>query len=104
MFLIIIMALIDAFVLSLMKYQHIYYNPYYFIIAFIFYGIQPIIFYYSLNNTNKGVGKLSINNVLWDLLSDISVTILAIFIFKESLTTCQMLGFILGMISIYLLQ
>ena len=36
-------------------------------------------------SANKGVGKLSINNVLWDLLSDISVTILAIFIFKESL-------------------
>lgn len=100
MYLIIIMALIDAFVLSLMKYQLKSYNFIYFVIAVIFYGIQPLLFYQSL----KHGGNLAINNVSWDLLSDISVTIIAIYVFKELLTNKQILGLLFGLISIYLMN
>lgn len=94
------MALIDVLVLSLMKHQLTHYNPYYFAIAFIFYGIQPIIFYYSLKNG----GKLGVNNILWDLLSDLLVLIIALYIFKENLTRTQTIGVILALVSIYLLK
>lgn len=95
-----IMALIDVIVLSLMKYQLTHYNPYYFLIAFIFYGLQPLIFYYSLQNG----GKLGVNNILWDLLSDLLVLIIALSIFKENLTKIQVLGIILALTAIYLLR
>jgi len=94
------MALIDLVVLSLMKYQLDHYNPLYFLIAFIFYGCQPIIFYYSLKNG----GKLGLNNILWDLLSDFLVLIVAIYLFHEILRPSQMMGIFLAFISIYLLN
>jgi multidrug transporter EmrE-like cation transporter len=75
---VLLMAIIDVIVLSLMKHQLKHYNPIYFVIAFIFYGIQPLIFYYSLKNG----GNLGTNNILWDLLSDLLVLIIALTLFE----------------------
>ncbi len=94
------MAIIDVIVLSLMKHQLKHYNPIYFVIAFIFYGIQPLIFYYSLKNG----GNLGTNNILWDLLSDLLVLIIALTLFEEQLTKYQTLGIIMALVSIYLLN
>jgi multidrug transporter EmrE-like cation transporter len=97
---VLLMAFIDVIVLSLMKYQLMNYNPYYFLIAFLFYGIQPIIFYYSLKNG----GGLGTNNILWDLMSDLLVIIIAIAIFNEHSSRKQTVGIILAFVSMYLLR
>lgn len=95
------MAMVDVFVLSLLKmrYNKTITTDWVFIIAFLIYGFQTVIFYKSLS-----YGNLTNMNLLWDLSSDILVTIVGIYFFKEAVTTLQRVGILLGMISIYLLK
>jgi drug/metabolite transporter (DMT)-like permease len=94
------MALVDIIVLGLMRYQLAHYNPYYFLIAFIFYGCQPLIFYYSLKNG----GDLARNNILWNLLSILTLLIFSVVMFNEKFNTKQYFGILLSTIAIYLLS
>ena len=96
-----LMAAIDVFILSLLKmrYSLTISNNLVFIIAFFIYGIQPFIFYYSLKYAN-----LSRMNLIWDLMSDLLVTTIAIIYFREFLTNKQYWGVIFGIIAIFLLK
>ncbi len=95
------MALIDVFILSLLKMKHSgqIVGSWVFLVAFLVYGCQTIIFYKSLSYSS-----LVNMNMLWDISSDICVALIAIYLFKENLTTSQMFGLGLGMFAIYLLR
>jgi len=96
-----LMALIDSIVLSLLKalssgliqWKGII------LIAMLLYSIQPLIFLQSL----KGNG-LTIMNLLWDVISDVLVTVIGLFYFSEKLTSTKKAGVILSIISIILLS
>jgi multidrug transporter EmrE-like cation transporter len=64
----------------------------------LIYAIQPLVFYQSLS-----LESMTIMNILWDVMSDIIVAIIGIFVFGESLTKIQMLGFVFSLIGITLL-
>lgn len=97
----IAMAIIDVFVLSLLKMKHSgqIIGTWVFLVAFLVYGSQTFIFYKSLSYSS-----LDNMNMLWDITSDIAVALMAVYFFKESLTQSQMFGLVLGMIAIYLLR
>lgn len=97
----LIMAIIDAIVLSLLKIQktHQKYTNAFFVIAMIIYSLQPLIFYKGLT-----YAPMSILNILWDLFSDLLVCIIGFVIFKEQLTTRQYVGIVLAFVSIILLS
>jgi multidrug transporter EmrE-like cation transporter len=40
---------------------------------------------------------------MWDLLSDVLVTLSGIYIFKEKISNSKLLGILLAMVSMYLL-
>lgn len=94
-----ILALLDTLSLPLLKSAYLNNNS-----IFLFLGvsigiIQKLIFYNSMKYTT-----LTVLNVMWDLLSDIFVTLYGIFIFRENISTKKMFGIILSFISIYLLS
>jgi len=95
------MASIDVAILSMLKMRHTgeIKSDWVFIIAFIVYGMQTIIFYKALSYTN-----LTNMNLIWDLTSDVLVTIVGIYFFKEAVTNVQKIGIFLGIISILLLK
>jgi len=95
------MALVDAIVLSALKMRHIgiLQTNLVFGIAFVVYGLQPLVFYKALN-----YATMMRMNMLWDLLSDIIITVIGFYVFREFATRQQMMGILLGIISIWLLH
>ena len=96
----VVMAAIDAIVLPLVGIIHTKQLAYVFmIIPMAIYAFQPILFKKAID-TGANVGTM---NVLWDVISDIAVTILGIIILKESYNISTAAGMGLGIASIFLL-
>jgi multidrug transporter EmrE-like cation transporter len=95
----LLMACIDVFVLSAMKLKSIgSLNGWVLPVAVLVYSMQPLIFYKSL-----GTETMTVMNLFWDLSSDVLVTLVGLFVFKEYLTPRRMAGVILSLISLFLL-
>jgi multidrug transporter EmrE-like cation transporter len=96
-----IMALIDTAVLSWFKSYHIGTLTWRGIVPFgmLLYALQPLIFLQSLNYEN-----MTIMNILWDVISDIFVTTMGLFYFKEKLSPIKMAGLSFAFIAIVLLS
>lgn len=95
------MALIDVFVLGGLKAKHLgMLNGFWMLpIAMTVYALQPILFYKSLS-----FESLTVMNLIWDLSSDVLVTIMGLFYFAEKLSPRRMIGVGLSLISLMLLS
>jgi multidrug transporter EmrE-like cation transporter len=96
-----LMALGDSIVLSSLRAYNLGWIKWGGIVflAMFFYSFQPLIFLKSLEHNNS----LTVMNLLWDVMSDVSVTIIGLFYFKEKLTMLKKIGVFLSVISIILL-
>lgn len=93
-----LMAMIDAFALSLLKKISTKALSFSFIpIAVLIYAIQPFIFLESLN-----FESMTVMNLLWDLSSDIIVTFIGIFVLGEQIGFRKSIGIVFSFIAIYL--
>ena len=93
-----LMAMIDAFALSLLKKISTKALSFSFIpIAMLIYAIQPFIFLESLN-----FESMTVMNILWDLSSDIIVTFIGIFVLGEKIGFRKAVGIVLSFVAIYL--
>lgn len=95
------MALIDSVVLSGLRAYSLGWLQWKGIVVFamVFYSLQPVVFLKSLNYST-----LTVMNLLWDVTSDVLVTIVGLLYFKESLSPFKKLGVIFSLISIILLS
>jgi len=96
----ILMAAIDVGVLGLLRKAHESKQLSFGIVAFasVVYALQPFLFYKSLDRAN-----MVTMNIMWDLSSDVLVTIMGFVIFREILQTRQLVGLALAFVAIYLL-
>jgi len=93
-----VMASLDVLVLSfLKKYTLGMVSWIYVPLGMIIYGLQPLIFLQSLR-----FESMTVMNILWDLISDIIVTITGIFYFKEPISSIKQLALGFAFISIVL--
>jgi multidrug transporter EmrE-like cation transporter len=94
------MASIDGIILSLLKAMNLGWlkSIKWMIIPTLAYATQPWIFLQSL----KFEG-LTVMNLLWDVLSDVIVTLIGLFYFGEKLSWSKKLGVVLSLFSVYLL-
>lgn len=94
------MALMDAFILSALKAFEVGWIQWrgIFLVSMVAYAFQPLLFYKGL----AGNG-LTVMNLLWDVMSDVIVTAIGIFVFAEKLSRFKKAGVILSFISIILL-
>lgn len=94
----LLMATIDTSMLSLVKTINLgTINMSWMIIPTIIYAIQPWIFLRSLNYQS-----LTIMNLTWDILSDLLVTLVGIFIFNDYLSFNKKLGIITTFLTLFL--
>ena len=95
------MAFIDVFILSMIKlrYDGVIHSNLILAIAFIIYGFQPIVFYWSMQYAN-----LTNMNIIWDITSDMLVAFAGFYLFREVLTKKQELGIIMAILAIFLLK
>ena len=68
------------------------------ILPTIIYALDPWIFMGSLK-----FESLTVMNLTWDLLSDILVTAMGLFVLKESIPTMKLIGVALAMVSLFFL-
>lgn len=64
----------------------------------LLYAIQPLLFYKSLD-----YGTLAGMNIIWDVLSDIAVTAVGLWYFRERITRRQGVGIVLGVVAVGLI-
>jgi uncharacterized membrane protein len=94
------MATVDAFMLGMLKAIKLgWLNTNLLFIPALIYAIQPFIFYKAL-----GVETMTVMNLLWDVLSDVLVTVEGLYFFGETLTHRKMWGVALSFVSILLLS
>jgi multidrug transporter EmrE-like cation transporter len=62
------------------------------------YGMSPLIFLKALEKET-----LTIMNLVWDMTSDLIVTLIGIFVFAEKLSPLKLLGVALSFVSLFLM-
>lgn len=82
-----------------MKYATKKNNNYYFFISILGYVLVGIILYHSLK-----LGKLSITYAIWNSVTIILTSLIAILFFKEKLNKYNIIGIILAILSVILIN
>ena len=94
----VLLAINDLFVQGILKNISLGVIKYsWILIAALIYAIQPWIFLKGLSITS-----MTILNLTWDLISDILITIMGFFYFKESITGLKSLGILFSLVAITL--
>ena len=94
------MALIDVFSLGLLKSIHLgTVSKTLTFLPILVYGMQPLIFLAALK-----FETLTVMNLLWDVISDVFVSIMGLWFFQEKLTTLKKVGVLLSIVAIFLLS
>jgi len=65
------------------------------IIPVILYGLQILLFYYGLGKTS-----MSVLNITWNLVSNVLVTLVGLYYFKEQITNLKYIALLLAFASI----
>jgi multidrug transporter EmrE-like cation transporter len=94
------MATIDVFMLSVIKaISEGILSKSTMLLPSMVYAMQPWLFLTSLKYES-----MTVMNLMWDVLSDIFVTLTGIFYFKEKVSTVKLIGVFLAVISVILLN
>ena len=94
------MALIDATMLSLVKYITKHKESVgWIVLPMLVYMAQPILFYFSLQYET-----LTVMNLLWDVISDVIITLIGLLVFQETIGPYKKAGVILSFLSITLMS
>ena len=91
-------GLIDSIALPITKAVSNGLNKWFMVIPMIFYAFSPLVFLKALSSES-----LTIMNLVWDLSSDLIVTLIGLFWFKESVSPVKLLGVALSFVSMFLM-
>jgi drug/metabolite transporter (DMT)-like permease len=95
----VLMASFDILMMSLGKMTSLKQIPYStgLSIATLLYAVEPYIFFKSLNYES-----MTVMNLVWDLTSDVMVTLFGVFYFKESIKGLRWLAILFAIFSLAL--
>jgi len=94
------MATVDVFMLGILKAINLgWVSKTLIFLPTLIYAMQPWVFLTSLSHES-----LTVMNLLWDVISDVLVTMEGLFFFQEQVSRTKMLGVGLSLISIFLLS
>ena len=91
-------GLIDSIALPITKAVSNGLNKWYMAIPMLFYAFSPLVFLKALSSES-----LTVMNLVWDLSSDIIVTLIGLFVFAEKISPVKLMGVVVGMCSLFLL-
>ena len=95
-----LMAFIDTIVLALFKGYSLGEIKWNAVVPFgmLLYSLHPYIFLHALKYES-----MTVMNLLWDVMSDVLVTITGLYFFKETISRTKMLGLAFGFVAVFLL-
>jgi multidrug transporter EmrE-like cation transporter len=67
--------------------------------AYFLYGLQMIIFYKGVQVTG-----MSVLNLIWNLISNIVITMIGLFYFKENITHLEKWGILFALFALFLFE
>jgi multidrug transporter EmrE-like cation transporter len=91
-------GLIDSIALPITKGVSLGWNKLYMIVPMMLYAVSPFIFLKALAGES-----LTIMNLVWDLSSDVIVTLIGLFVFAEKISPVKLIGVLTGIVSLFLL-
>ena len=94
-----LLAINDVTSFSLVKKSFIENNTNYLVLSFFLYSLQILIFYSGIHKTTMTELNLS-----WDLISDVLVTIIGIYYFKENINNMKSIAIGFAFLAIVLFQ
>lgn len=68
------------------------------LIPSIVYAVNPFIFLKALS-----AETMTIMNLVWDLVSDITVTLIGVFVYGEQIAPVKRIGVVLSFVSLFLM-
>lgn len=89
---------IDSIALPIVKGISAGWSMKWMVIPFALYALSPFVFLKALAGES-----LTIMNLVWDLSSDVIVTIIGIFLFAEQIPPVKMVGLVFSFISLFLM-
>lgn len=92
------MASLDAISFPIVKYVSMGLDPIWMALPMFLYAFEPLVLLQSLKHES-----LTVMNLIWDLTSDVLVTAIGLFYFKEKIPSTKFFGVLLGLVSIGLL-
>jgi len=93
------MASVDVFMMGILKAINLgWIHKSLIFLPTLVYAMQPWVFLKALD-----IESMTVMNLLWDVLSDVLVTIEGLYFFKEKISRTKMLGVGLSFISIMLM-
>jgi multidrug transporter EmrE-like cation transporter len=95
----LVMASLDVVMMFACKFIHLGSIPYSvgLTIATLAYSLQPYIFIKAMN-----YGNMTATNLIWNLSSDVIVTLSGIFVFSESIKGLRWLAILMSLVSLTL--
>ena len=94
----LLFGILDGIALPFVKGVSIGWKPLWMIIPTLIYAINPFIFLKALSTES-----LAIMNLVWDLSSDVIVTLIGIIGFGEHIPRTKLIGVILSFVSLFLM-
>lgn len=94
----LLFGIIDAIALPIVKGVSIGWKPLWMIVPALIYAINPFIFLKALSTET-----LTIMNLVWDLSSDVIVTLIGILVFGEHIPHTKLIGVVLSFVSLFLM-
>jgi multidrug transporter EmrE-like cation transporter len=95
----LIFATIDAISLPTIKSVHLGSLSWgWMVVPFVLYAASPFLFLHGLKSES-----LTILNLVWDLSSDVIITLIGLFFFMEQISYTKMIGVCLSFISLFLM-
>lgn len=91
-------GLLDATALPIIKNVSKGWNLWWMVIPMIIYGLSPFMFLKALS-----AETLTIMNLVWDLSSDVIITLIGLFVFAENVPPVKLLGVSFSFIALFLM-
>ncbi len=90
---------LDSIALPIIKGISTGWNKWLILIPMFLYGASPLLFLKALEKET-----LTIMNLVWDMSSDLIVTVIGLFFFAEKLPPLKLLGVALSFVSLFLMS
>lgn len=94
----LLFGILDGIALPFVKGVSAGWKPFWMAVPILIYACNPLIFLKALSTES-----LAIMNLVWDLSSDVIVTLIGIFGFGEHIPRTKLLGVLLSFVSLFLM-
>lgn len=95
----VLFGAIDATSLPIIKNVSLGWNFKWMIVPFLLYAASPFVFLKGL-----ATESLTILNLVWDLSSDLIITLIGLVVFKETIPPLKLLGVALSFVALFLMS